>query len=148
MLKSRLFLLAPVLSLILFWPNCGQLDNLTNDAVANERPPLTGDELAKYWGLDCQLIASETQRWSEKDWTQKERFDTPLERSSIDWRGLELCAVIYNVRDTGRYQSCPDYEQALLVLKSIFSAGSASLKTIEPKLESIKNYLLGCEQRQ
>lgn len=139
MLKSRLFLLVSVLSLILFWPHGGQADQLANDAVANERPPLTGDELAKYWGLDCQQIASKTERWA-----QKERFGQSFERSSVDWRGLELCAFIYNVRDTGRYQSCPDYARALLVLKSIFTENSVSSKDVEPELESIKNYLIDC----
>ncbi|MEH6468755.1 MAG: hypothetical protein V7725_03990 [Porticoccus sp.] len=124
--------------LLLFWSGCAQSDNnnvVENDAVSNERPPLTGDDLAKYWGLNCQQIATTTQGWAEKE-LLLQRPDMDV----VNWRGLELCGMIYNVRDTGRYQPCPNYGRALLELKSIRSG-----KTEADPL-TIAGYLTSCDK--
>tara|TARA_R110000822_G_scaffold159476_13_gene299305 strand:- start:10101 stop:10511 length:411 start_codon:yes stop_codon:yes gene_type:complete len=122
--------------LVLFWSSCGQADSnniVENDAIANERPPLTGDVLAKYWGLNCQQIATATQGWAEKE-LLLQRPDM----TAVNWRGLELCAVIYSVRDTGRYEPCPDYGGALLALKSMRSGQTK----YDPMATG--DYLTGC----
>ena len=131
-----------VLSPVLVWSSCGQAENnavVNNDAVANERPPLTGDDLAKYWKLDCQHIAVKTNHWAELELSQQ----IP-DMASVDWRGLELCAVIYNVRNTGRYQPCPDYGKTLLLLKSIRS-GESEINTARL---TIADYLMQCGKDQ
>lgn len=122
--------------LVLFWSSCGQTDSnnvVENDAIANERPPLTGDDLAKYWGLNCQQIATTTQGWAEKELLlQRPDMD------AVNWQGMALCAMIYNVRDTGRYQPCPDYGGALLALKSMRSGQT------KPDPMITGDYLTGC----
>lgn len=126
--------------LVLFWSNCGQTGNnnvVENDAIANERPPLTGGELAKYWGLNCQQIATTTQGWAE----QQLLLQRP-DMAAVNWRGLELCAMIYNVRDTGRYQPCPDYGRALLELKSMRSGQTKAESLI------ITGYLMSCNKNE
>ncbi len=108
-----------------------------DDGVANERPPLTGDQLAKYWGVDCPQIASTTSDWIEAQLTQN-----GPDWSGVDWRELELCAVIYNVRESGRYQPCPDYGRTLLALKRLRSGGN------ESNTDVIGDYLTNCNGRQ
>jgi hypothetical protein len=125
---------------LLLWFGCVQADNnnvVENDAIANERPPLTGDELAKHWGLNCQQIATTTQGWAE----QELLLQRP-DMTAVNWRGLELCTMIYNVRDTGRYQPCPDYGRTLLELKSMRSGQTKA----DPLI--ITGYLMSCNRNQ
>lgn len=140
MLKFSHISLFLVLPLALFWPSSGQTDNhsvVSNDAVANERPPLTGGDLAKYWGLNCQQIAATTQGWAEKQLLLQQP-----DMDAVNWRGLELCGMIYNVRDTGRYEPCPDYGGALLALKSMRSGQIKAAPLI------ITGYLMNCNKSQ
>ena len=129
-----------VLPLVLLWFGCVQADNnnvVENDAIANERPPLTGDELARYWGLNCQQIVISTQQWAEK-----ELLLPQPDMEAVNWRGLELCGMIYNVRDTGRYEPCPDYGGALFALKSMRSGETKA------DLLVITGYLMSCNKNQ
>lgn len=133
---TLLLVFSLVLPFTLLWPSSGQADDnsiVNNDAVANERTPLTGDELAKYWKLDCRQIAVSTQSWAES-----ELLVPRPDMTAVNWRGLELCAVIYSVRDTGRYEPCPDYGGALLALKSMRSG------QIKPDPLTTSGYLSGC----
>ncbi len=126
--------------LVLFWSSCAQTDSnnvVENDAIANERPPLTGDDLAKYWGLNCQQIATATQGWAEKELLLQQP-----DMDAVNWRGLELCGVIYSVKDTGRYEPCPDYGGALLELKSMRSGQTKA------NLLAITGYLMSCNKNQ
>jgi hypothetical protein len=126
--------------LVLFWSSCAQTGNnnvVENDAIANERPPLTGDELAKYWGLNCQQIATTIQGWAE----QELLLQRP-DMAAVNWRGLELCAVIYSVKDTGRYEPCPDYAGALFELKAMGSGQTKAAPLV------ITGYLRGCNKNQ
>jgi hypothetical protein len=127
-----------LLPLLVLWMGYGYADSSTNnDAVANERPPLTGDDLAKHWGLNCQQTAFKTESWS-----QQQLIQARPDMSSVEWRSLELCAVIYNARDTGRYQPCPAYGKALLALKYMASG------EIKPDPLVITAYLVSCDKNK
>ena len=119
--------------------------NSSNDAVANERPPLTADELAEHWKLDCQKIAVATAAKIKEGWTEKvvlSKSDVSDVGLGLGLKELQLCAFIYNARTTGRYQPCPNYEKALLAIKNI-KTGDVKNKAKEfPAL--IDSYLMSC----
>lgn len=121
MKKCNLLVLFVTPLLLLFYSSSGHSSSTSsinnrhsNDAIANERPPLTADELAEHWKLDCQKIALVTESWAEKAVLSQHP-----NVSDVDLRELQLCAFIYNAQDTGRYQPCPNYKKALQVLKDI-----------------------------
>lgn len=133
MRKPSPFTLLLLWLLIVLLPGYSRADN---DAVANERPPLTGDQLAQHWRLNCPEIAATAQGWAERE-LQQQRPNW----AALNWRGLELCGVIYNVRDSGRYQPCPNYGEAQAALR----ASRYGSNRIEPATTA--DYLTNCKRR-
>ena len=114
--------------LLLFYSNSGYGSSASstnkstnNDAVTNERPPLTADELAEHWKLDCQKIAVETVTMVKEGWAKNAEMSKHPDVSGLDisLKELQLCSFIYNAKNTGRYQPCPNYENALLAIKKV-----------------------------
>jgi hypothetical protein len=119
MKKHNLLVLLFMPLLLLFYVSSGYGSSTSNDAVTNERPPLTADELAEHWNLDCHKIAVETVAIIKEGWAKKTMKSEHPDTSGLDLslKELQLCAFIYNAKDTGRYQPCPNYEKALLATK-------------------------------
>jgi len=146
MKKCNLLVLLIMPLLLLLFSSVGHASSSSNsnDAVANERPPLTADELAEHWKLDCRKIAAGI----IEDWVaiegraEKAVLSQHPDISDVDLRELQLCAFIYNARDTGRYQPCPNYEKALLALKSMTKGEVKNEAKEFPAL--IGSYLNGC----
>ena len=148
MKKYNLLVLVFVPLLFLLYSNFGygSSANSTNkttnrDGVANERPPLTADQLAEHWKLDCHKIAVEAVAVVKESWPETVGMSKHPDVSGLDvsLKELQLCAFIYNTKGTGRYQPCPSYEKALLTIKK--SAAKNKAKEF-PTL--IENYLTSC----
>lgn len=109
----------------------------SQDATVNERLPLTGKELEKHWQIDCQEVAA-----TVLTWVAAAKRDKGADIHGIDWHGLQLCAAVYNVKETGRYRPCPDFKNTQRLLERFRSSHK------EEDFLSITQFLQGCKNNE
>ena len=101
-MKTRLALAALLLPAV-------SLTAADDNAVANERPPLSRAALEQHWGVDCTALRARILAWADQP---------RASAAPSDWdQPLQLCAAIHNPPGEQGAPGCPDYAGAAVALR-------------------------------
>lgn len=106
---------------------------LANEDTVNERPPATGEQRERHWGVDCAALRRDVLAATADALRQRDTVADEAGRRAAGWiEGLRLCAAIYNVPGDAAALPCPDYAGAA---RALADSGPAQRDDIRKSLQ-------------
>ena len=100
----------------------------TDEALANERPPMTPAALERHWGVDCNALSARLLAWT----------GTPAQALPADWpQQLKLCAAVHNPPGDPAVARCPDFAGVARVLQAAANDTTTTTESIRRLLTCV-----------